>query len=96
MRNMIKAVSAAKFPWRGHLFGACHGTIEGCACCGSSAMVTDLQIKVEKYETKAAKCEESARRAPDEPERAFYQELANYYGAVATNFRQVIEKRKAA
>jgi hypothetical protein len=62
----------------------------------SSAMVTDLQTKVEKYETKAAQCEESARRAPDEPERAFYQELAKYYGAVATDFRQVIEKRKAA
>ena len=58
-------------------------------------MVTDLQIKVEKYETKAAKCEESARLAPDEPERSFYQELANYYGAVATDFRQVIEKRPA-
>src|SRR6266550_2190186 len=75
---------------------ACQGTIEGCACCGSSAMVTDLQTKVEKYETKAAQCEESARQAPDEPQRAFYQELANYYGALATDFRQVIEKRKAA
>jgi len=41
-------------------------------------------------------CEESARQAPDEPERAFYQDLANYYGAVATDFRQVFEKRKAA
>ena len=59
-------------------------------------MVTDLLTKVEKYETKAARCEESARQAPDEPERAFYQELANYYGAVATDFRHVIEKRKAA
>ena len=55
-------------------------------------MVTDLQTKVEKYETKAAQCEQSARQAPDEPERAFYQELANYYGAVATDFRHVIEK----
>ena len=59
-------------------------------------MVTDLLTKVEKYETKAARCEASARQAPDEPERAFYQELANYYGAVATDFRQVFEKRKAA
>ncbi len=63
---------------------------------GVVPMVTDLQTKVEKYETKAARCEESARQATDEPERAFYQELANYYGAVATDFRQVIEKRKAA
>ena len=59
-------------------------------------MVTDLQTKVEKYETKAAQCEESARQAPDELERAFYQELANYYGAVAMDFRQVLKKRKAA
>ena len=59
-------------------------------------MVTDLQTKAEKYETKAAQWEESARQAPDEPERAFYQELANYYGAVAMDFRQVLEKRKAA
>ena len=59
-------------------------------------MVTDLQTKVEKYATKAAQCEESARQAPDEPERAFYQELANYYGAVAMDFRHVLEKRKAA
>jgi hypothetical protein len=63
---------------------------------GSSAMVTDLQAKVEKYETKATQCEESARQATDEPQRAFYQVLANYYGALATDFRQVIEKRKAA
>jgi hypothetical protein len=63
---------------------------------GVVPMVTDLLTKVEKYETKAARCEESARQATDEPERAFYQELANYYGAVATDFRQVIEKRKAA
>ena len=39
-------------------------------------MVTDLQTKVEKYETKAAQCEESARQATDEPQRAFYQVLA--------------------
>ena len=40
-------------------------------------MVTDLQTKVEKYETKAAQCEQSARQASDERVRAFYQELAN-------------------
>jgi hypothetical protein len=58
--------------------------------------MTDLQTKVEKYETKAAQCEETARQATDGPERAFYQVLANYYGVLATDFRQVIEKRKAA
>lgn len=59
-------------------------------------MMTDLQAKVEKYETKAARCEESVRQATDGPERAFYEVLARYYGDLATNFRQVIEKRKSA
>ena len=59
-------------------------------------MVTDLQAKVQKYETKAAQCEERTRQATDGPQRAFYEGLAQYYGKVATDFRQVIEKRKAA
>ena len=59
-------------------------------------MVTDLQTKVQRYETKAAQCEEQARQATDGPERAFYEGLARYYGEVATDFRQVIKKRKAA
>jgi hypothetical protein len=61
-----------------------------------SAMVTDLQTKAEKYETKAAQYEESARQAPDEPGRAFYKVLADYYGELATDFRQVIAKRNGA
>jgi hypothetical protein len=59
-------------------------------------MVTDLQTKVEKYEAKAAQCEESARQATDGHQRALYEVLAHYYGELATDFRQVIEKRKAA
>jgi hypothetical protein len=62
----------------------------------SSAMVTDLQTKVQKYETKAAQCEERARQATDGPQRAFYEGLAQCYGKVATDFRQVIAKRQAA
>jgi hypothetical protein len=62
----------------------------------SSTMMTDLQTKVEKYETKAAQCEEWVRQATDAPQRAFYEVLARYYGELATDFRQVIEKRKAA
>jgi hypothetical protein len=59
--------------------------------------MTDLQTKAEKYETKAADCVESARQAPDEPERAFYKVLADdYYRELATDFRQVIAKRNAA
>ena len=58
--------------------------------------MTDLQTKVEKYEIKAALCEEWALRAPVGAQRDLYEVLARYYGELATNFRQVIEKRKAA
>ena len=58
--------------------------------------MTDLQIKVQKYETKAAQCEEWARQATEGPQRNFFDVLARYYGELATNFRQVIEKRKVA
>ena len=59
-------------------------------------MVTDLRTKVEKYETKAADCEQRARQATDGPQRAFYEVLAHYYGELVTDFRQVIQKRRAA
>jgi hypothetical protein len=88
---------AAKLPSRRHLSGACQGTIEGCACvAGSSIMMTDLQTRVEKYEIKAAQCEEWVRQAGDARERAFYEVLAGYYCELAKDFRKVIEKRKIA
>jgi len=59
-------------------------------------MGTDLQTKAEKYETKAAQCEEWARQATDGPQRNFFEVLAHYYSELATDFRQVIEKRKVA
>ena len=59
-------------------------------------MMADLQTKAEKYRTKAAKCVETAQQAKVGPQRAFYEVLAHYYDELATNFRQVIEKRKAA
>jgi hypothetical protein len=58
--------------------------------------MTDLETKAEKYKTKAARCEEWALQAPVGPQRDLYEVLAHYYGELATNFRQVIEKRKAA
>jgi hypothetical protein len=58
-------------------------------------MGNDLQTKIEKYESKAAHCKDQARQAKDGPERAFYDVLAGYYGELATDFRQVIEKKKA-
>ena len=59
-------------------------------------MMTDLQTKAEKYESKAVQCEEWALLAPVGPQRDLYGVLARYYRELATNFRQVIEKRKAA
>lgn len=57
-------------------------------------MMTDLQTKVEKYETKVAKCREWVRQTKDGPQRAFYEVLEHYYAELVTNFRQVMEKRK--
>ena len=59
-------------------------------------MGPDLQTKIEKYEGKASRCEASARQAPDGPQRKFYLVLAEYYGQLATDFRQIVSKRKAA
>lgn len=56
-------------------------------------MSSDLQIKLEKYESKAAECERLAQEAANQPGRALYEELARYYGDLAKDFRQVIEKR---
>jgi hypothetical protein len=58
--------------------------------------MTDLQTKVEKYEAKATQCEEWARQATVGPQRDLHEVLARYYRELAMNFRQVIEKRKAA
>jgi hypothetical protein len=59
-------------------------------------MMTDLQTRVQKYEIKAAQCEEWVRQATDAPQRAFYEVLAGYYAELAKDFRKVIEKRKSA
>ena len=59
-------------------------------------MMAELQTKVEKYESKVADYEQRGRQATGGPQRAFYEELARYYSSLATDFRQIIEKRKAA
>jgi len=58
--------------------------------------MTDLRAKAEKYESKAARCRESAQRATDGPQKAFYEVLAGYYGGLATDFRQILAKQVAA
>lgn len=59
-------------------------------------MEVDLQTKVEKYEAKAVRCEEQAGQAADKAQKTFYEVLAGYYRSLATDFRQIIEKRKTA
>jgi hypothetical protein len=59
-------------------------------------VVTDLQTKVEKYESRASRCEEQARAATDKAQQTFYEVLAGYYSSLATDFRKIIEKRTVA
>ena len=58
-------------------------------------MLNDLRVKLDRYEAKAAHCQRAAQEATDEAGRAFYEDLADYYGSLATDFRQVIANREA-
>ena len=59
-------------------------------------VVTDLQTKVDKYESRAFRCEEQARAATDKAQQSFYEVLAGYYSSLATDFRKIMEKRSVA
>lgn len=59
-------------------------------------VVAELQTKVEKYETRAARCEEQALAARDKAQQTFYEVLAGYYTSLAADFRKILEKRMAA
>jgi hypothetical protein len=59
-------------------------------------MLIDLQAKAEKYERKGAQYQELAQQTPDGPQREFYKVIADYYGDLATDFRQVLARRQAA
>ena len=68
-----------------------------CAWRGVLTMVVaELKTKVEKYETKASRCEQQARAATDKAAKGFYEVLASYYGSLATDFRKILEKRLVA
>jgi hypothetical protein len=58
--------------------------------------MSELQTKLEKYESKVAHCEEAAQRARGVRERAMYEELSRYYSELATDFRKAIAKRGTA
>jgi hypothetical protein len=57
-------------------------------------MLNDLRVKLDRYEAKAAHCQRAAQEATDESGRAFYEDLADYYGSLAMDFRQVIANEK--
>jgi hypothetical protein len=57
-------------------------------------MVTDLEARAEKYESKAARCYDLAFNASEGPQRSFFEVLANYYAGLAADFRQAIARRR--
>jgi hypothetical protein len=59
-------------------------------------MDTDFQAKIEKCEAKAAKYREAGQKVAEGAQRGMYEVLAGYYSNLASDFRQVIEKRNAA
>jgi hypothetical protein len=59
-------------------------------------MDADFQAKIEKCEAKAAKYREAGQKVAEGAQRSMYEVLAGYYSNLATDFRQVIEKRNAA
>jgi hypothetical protein len=59
-------------------------------------MDNDFQAKIEKCEAKAAKYREAGQKVAEGAQRSMYEVLATYYGSLATDFRQVVEKRSIA
>lgn len=59
-------------------------------------MDIDFQAKIEKCEAKAAKYREAGQKVAAGAQRSMYEVLASYYGNLATDFRQVVEKRSVA
>jgi hypothetical protein len=56
----------------------------------------EFETKLEKYMARAARCEEQAREATDKSRQHFYEVLGTYFRNLANDFKDVIEKRKAA
>jgi len=59
-------------------------------------MDNDFQAKIEKCEAKAAKYREAGQKVAEGAQRSMYEVLAGYYGNLAADYRQVVEKRGAA
>jgi len=58
--------------------------------------VTDLQIRLERFETLTAECELISRLATDMGKRELYLKLAQQYREFATHMRGTIGTKDAA
>jgi hypothetical protein len=59
-------------------------------------VLSDLQAKAERYQARAIECHQAASEAPYGPQRVFLEVLADYYGELARDFRQILAKRSGA
>jgi len=58
--------------------------------------MTDLQNRLERFETLTAECELIARLATDSTKREFYLKLSEQYRQLAADMRQAIATKAAA
>jgi hypothetical protein len=58
--------------------------------------MTDLEGKLERFETLAAECELIAKLATDDAKRELYLRLALHYRELATDMRKAIATKDAA
>ncbi|MCK1653739.1 hypothetical protein IVA88_20175 [Bradyrhizobium sp. 149] len=58
--------------------------------------MTELEDRLERFETLTAECELIAKLATDGTKRAFYQKLSEQYRQLALDMRQAIASKAAA
>jgi hypothetical protein len=58
--------------------------------------MTDLETKLERFETLTAECELIAKLATDGPKRELYLRLALHYGELADDIRKALATKDAA
>ena len=58
--------------------------------------MTDLENRLERFETLTAECELIAKLATDSAKRELYLKLAEHYRELAADMRQAIATKRAA
>jgi hypothetical protein len=58
--------------------------------------MTELENRLERFETLTAECELIARLATDSTKREFYLKLSEHYRQLAVDMRQAIASKAAA